>query len=134
MEDFSRGGGLKITRSEWMHLLGTNVGTGSGEKLDPYEVMKNHQIITGYELIESFSAKLKGGKFNIGSLIIGLNGDLKDGHIAMVERPTRENQFGRFQYPEGVSLDQNPDGSRRVHSLLTWFADTVCENRLGMRG
>jgi len=123
MEDYSND--RHIGRSEWMHLLGTHIGTGSGTKLNFHEVVKTRKIITGYKFIELFTTMAKGHPFTLGAFIINLNGDLEHRHIVMVERPTRDNHLGKFQYADGIDLEKLPDGGKGSHNLVAFCARVV---------
>ncbi|KAE9370846.1 hypothetical protein N431DRAFT_510236 [Stipitochalara longipes BDJ] len=84
---------------KWDHLIptGTNVGTGSGELLDMYEVMQTGQTVTGYELLE-MALPSSIGKFPVTEWLSGLYGNLKSGMLVLVEEPSPKNQFGKFRF------------------------------------
>jgi len=113
----------QLSRRDWEHLRGTNIGTGSGAKLDFDEIRRTGQTVTGYELIELFSAMVKGRPFSFDFLLEGLNYDLQEGLVRMIERPTSNNEFGRFNHP--VIGDRAWLGSPPKFVPDSWFDDVL---------
>jgi len=87
-----------ITSKDWEHMLGKDIGTGSGAQLDIEEWEQTGQIITGYELIELASSAIGDKPFSLSYFFQLLNVDLKDRLVVMVERPAPGNQFGKFRF------------------------------------
>jgi hypothetical protein len=78
--------------------LGTHVGTGSGERLKLEDLEKTRQVVTGWELLEVCSPIKNERGFSIKGWLICVEGELAGGTMKIVERPTSENQFGKFRY------------------------------------
>jgi hypothetical protein len=76
----------------------SHVGTGSGMHLDGKELKRTGQVVTGYELLEVCSNMINHKEFQLRVWVESLQGELENGSIIMVERPTLENQYGKFRY------------------------------------
>jgi len=96
-------------------LYGTHVGTGSGTRLNRDDVIRTGQVITGFELLEMASALNNDQPFHINLFLDNLDHETQHGTIIMDERPTPENQFGKFHYDKNhrYNLYGWPPGVRK---------------------
>jgi len=89
---------VEFSRKDREHILGTDVGTGSGAHLSIDEIEQTGKVITGYEMIEACCAAVGDKPFSLSYLFEQLVIELKYGTMTMIEHPAPGNQFGKFRY------------------------------------
>jgi hypothetical protein len=92
---------------DYEYLYGSHIGTGSGASLDWQELQTNGRVFSGYELVEVFSRLVHDRPFRLDIMIAGINTEINDGFIIMVEHPTRNNQLGKLKYRPRNDIDHD---------------------------
>ncbi len=84
---------------DWPPILThCHVGTGSGMNLDADEIRRTGQVVTGYELLEVASKLVNHQEFQVNGWLERLKNEVQHRTVIVVERPTLENQFGKFRF------------------------------------